>query len=106
MKKSRYDIDRVVNDRWAVWYLPFENNRSKLGCYKIIDLYPGNRTCRFAFRWKVKGTEKTQEELDKQIIDNTIKFFYKGRGYKGNKFYEQQKNNNNNRRNNYNRKKK
>lgn len=83
---KRYKIDRVVNDRWAVWYMGFPNSKSKLGVYRIIDLYPGTRPTRFAFRWKVKGKDKTQEELDAQIINNAIRYFYKGRGgFRGNR---------------------
>lgn len=75
---KRYKLDRIVNDRWAVWYMPFESNkRGKIGVWRIIDLYTGTRPTRFAFQWKVKGKEKTQEQLNNQIIYGTIKNFYK-----------------------------
>ena len=73
-----YKIDRVVDDRWAVWYQEI-NAKGKLGVYKIIDLYPGTRPAKFAVRWKVNG-RKTQEQLDSQIIFNAIKNFYKDSG--------------------------
>jgi len=73
-----YKIDRVVDDRWAVWYQEI-NAKGKLGVYKIIDLYPGTRPAKFAFRWKVNGS-KSQEQLDSQIIFNAIKNFYKNNG--------------------------
>ena len=77
-----YKIDRVVDDRWAVWYQEI-NAKGKLGVYKIIDLYPGTRPAKFAFRWKVNGS-KSQEQLDSQIIFNAIKNFYKSGGFRGN----------------------
>lgn len=78
-----YKIDRVVDDRWAVWYQEI-GKKGKLGVYKIIDLYPGTRPTKFAFRWRVNGS-KTQEQLDEQIINNAIRNFYKnGNGFRGN----------------------
>ena len=72
---KKYKIDRVVEDRWAVWYQEI-NAKGKLGVYKIIDLYPGTRPAKFAFRWKVNGS-KSQEQLDEQIIGNAIRNFYR-----------------------------
>lgn len=72
----KYKFDRVVNDRWAVWYKDITNSRNKLGVWRIIDLYPGTRPTKFAFRWKVKG-DKTQEQLDELIVSGAIRYFYK-----------------------------
>lgn len=72
---KRYKINKVIDDRYAVWYMDFEKDKNKLGIYRVIDLYPGNRDTRFAIRWKVKGKEKTQEQLDEIVIDNAIKKF-------------------------------
>ena len=84
---KRYKIDKVIDERWAVWYMDFPKDKSKLGIWRIIDLYPGTRPTRFAVRWKVKGAEKSQEQLDEQILAGTIKNFYKNNGgFKGTKF--------------------
>lgn len=77
---KRYKIDKVINDRWAIWYMDFPKDKSKLGIWRIIDLYPGTRPTKFAIRWKVKGKEKSQEQLDNQIIEGAIRNFYKTRG--------------------------
>lgn len=77
---KRYKIDKVIKDRWAIWYMDFPKDKSKLGIWRIIDLYPGTKPTRFAVRWKVKGKEKSQEQLDNQIIENAIRNFYKTRG--------------------------
>lgn len=77
---KKYKINKVIDDRYAVWYMDFEKDKNKLGIYRVIDLYPGNRDTRFAIRWKVKGKEKTQEQLDEIIIDNAIKKFGNKRG--------------------------
>ena len=74
---KKYKIDRVMFDRYAVWYMDTPEDKSKLGVWKVIDLYPGTRPTKFAFRWKVKGKDKTQEQLDEQILNNTIKNFNK-----------------------------
>ena len=73
---KKYKIDRVVNERWAVWYMEIPKSRNKLGMYRIIDLYSGTRETRFAPRWKVKG-DKTQEVFDNQLIFRAIRNFYK-----------------------------
>lgn len=87
MMNKRYKIDKVINERWAVWYMEFPKDKSKLGIWRIIDLYPGTRPTRFAIRWKVKGKEKTQEQLDEQIIAGAIKNFYRNNGgFRGTKF--------------------
>lgn len=72
---KKYKIDKIINDRYAVWYMDFEKEKGKLGVYRIVDLYPGNRDTRFAFRWKVKGKDKTQEQLDNMAIEIAIKKF-------------------------------
>lgn len=72
---KRYKINRIVNDRYAVWYMDFKNEKNKLGIYRVIDLFPGTRPTRFAVRWKVKGKDKSQEQLDNMIIDGAIKRF-------------------------------
>lgn len=83
---KRYEIQEVVDGRYAVWYMPFENNRSKYGVWRIIDLYSGTRATKFAFRKKVKGKEKTQEQLDALILGNAIKYFNKKNIFRGTKF--------------------
>lgn len=75
---KRYNIDRVVNGRWAVWYMDIPRSRNKLGVWKIIDLYAGTRPTKFVFRWKVKGN-KTQEVFDEQLIAGGIRSFYKNK---------------------------
>lgn len=81
-----YNIEKVVNGRFAVWYKPTPNDWGKLGVWKIIDLNKGNRKTKFAYRWKVKGHEKTQEQLDEQILGNAIRFFNKKKIYRGTKY--------------------
>lgn len=81
-----YKIEKVVNRRFAVWYKETPNDWGKLGVWKIIDLFPGNRNTKFAYRWKVKGHEKTQEQLDEQILGNAIRFFNKKKIYRGTKY--------------------
>lgn len=79
---KKYKIQEVREDRWAVWYQEI-GSKGKLGVYKIIDLYPGTRPAKFAFRWKVNGS-KSQEQLDEQIISNAIRNFYKSSGFRRN----------------------
>lgn len=86
---KRYNIEKVVYGRWAVWYMEIPKDRSKLGVWKIIDLYSGTRETRFAFRKRVKGTEKTQEQLDEQILMGAIRRFYKKKIYQGTQFENQ-----------------
>lgn len=87
---KRYKIEKVENGRWAVWYMEIPNSKSKLGVWKIIDLFTSTRETRFAFRKRVKGTEKTQEQLDEQILSGAIRRFYRKNIYMGN-HVEQQK---------------
>jgi hypothetical protein len=75
-----YKFDRVVDERWAVWYKEIKRSKNKLGVWRIIDLYSTGKNLKFAFRWKVKGDEKTQEQLDQQIVMGAIRNFYKVRG--------------------------
>ena len=74
---KKYKIDRVINDRYAVWYMNFDEGKNKLGVYRIIDLYKGNRDTRFAIRLKARGKDKNkrQEQLDSLAIDNAIRRF-------------------------------
>lgn len=75
---KRYNIDRIVYDRYAVWYMDIPKSKNKLGVYKIIDLFTGTRPTRYAFRWKVKG-DKPQEIFDNQLISKAIYNFYKNK---------------------------
>ena len=86
MANKKYKIEKVVNGRYAIWYIETPNDRGKLGVWKIIDLYPGTRPTKFAFRWKVKGHDKTQEQLDEQILEKAIRFFNKRKIYRGTKY--------------------
>ena len=83
---NRYNFEKVVNGRFAIWYMETPKSRGKLGVWKIIDLYSGVRNTRFAFRWKVKGKEKTQEQLDEQILSGAIRRFYRRNVYRGNRY--------------------
>ncbi len=81
---KRYNIEQVINNKWAIWYMETPNDKRKLGVWKVIDLTSGTRLTKYAFRLRVKGKEKTQEQLDGQIIANLIKNFYKDtRIYRG-----------------------
>ena len=91
---KKYKFDRLMFDRYAVWYMETPKDRSKLGVWKIIDCYPGTKPTRFAFRWKVKGKEKTQEQLDAQILGNATRNFYKPTNvFRGNRSTEPQNSN-------------
>ena len=70
-----YKFEKVIEDRYAVWYKETPKDKGKLGVWSIIDLYPGTRPTRFAFRWRVRGKEKSQEQLDEQILAGIIKNF-------------------------------
>ncbi len=83
---KKYNIQKVVNNRYAVWYMDTPKDRTKLGVWKIIDLYPGSRPTKFAFRWRVKGKEKTQEQLDEIILGNAIRYFNRKKIYRGNRY--------------------
>ena len=87
---KRYNFEKIINNRYSVWYMNIPNGRGKLGVWKIIDLYSGTRATRFAFRWKVKGKEKTQEQLDAQILMGAVKRFYRRNIYRGNRYEAQQ----------------
>ena len=91
---KKYKFDRLMFDRYAVWYMETPKDRSKLGVWKIIDCYPGTKPTRFAFRWKVKGKDKTQEQLDAQILGNVTRNFYKPTNvFRGNRSTEPQSSN-------------
>ena len=83
---KRYKFEKIINNRYAVWYMETPKDRGKLGVWKVIDLFSGVRTTRYAFRWKVKGHEKTQEQLDEQILIGLIKRFYRKNIYRGNRY--------------------
>lgn len=67
---NKYKFEKLINDRYAVWYKETPKEKGKLGVWKIIDLYFNNKPAKFAFRWKVRGKSKTQEQLDEQILEN------------------------------------
>lgn len=74
---NKYKIEKVMYDRWAVWYMGFEKPQGKkIGVYKIIDLYKNTRETRFAFRYMPRKGQ-TQEQSDNAIISAAIHFFYK-----------------------------
>lgn len=76
---NKYKIDRVMYDRWAVWYKDFEKPEGKkIGVYKIIDLYSGTREARTTFRYLPREGQ-TQEQSDMAIIVNKIHMFYKSK---------------------------
>lgn len=88
---KKYKFDRLMFDRYAVWYMETPKDKSKLGVWKIIDCFPGTRPTKFAFRWKVKGKDKTQEQLDEQILSNATRNFYKPTNvFRGNRSMENQ----------------
>lgn len=74
---KKYRFDRLIFNRYAVWYMETPKDKSKLGVWKIIDCFPGTKPTKFAFRWKVKDKDKTQEQLDEQILNNATKNFCK-----------------------------
>ena len=83
-KTSKFD--RLIFDRYAVWYMEISKDKSKLGVWKIIDCFPGTKPTKFAFRWKAKDKNKIQEQLDEQILNNTTRNFYKSNNiFRGNR---------------------
>ena len=79
-----YKIEKIVNERYAVWYMNFPKKRgNKIGVYRIIDLYSQNRETRFAFRYLPREGQ-TQEQSDDLIISNSIFNFYKKRTFLNN----------------------
>lgn len=81
---NRYKIKEIKDERWAIWYMDFPKRRgSKIGCYKIIDLFKTTREKKFAFRYLPREGQ-TQEESDNLIISYAIKNFYKRKVYMGN----------------------
>jgi len=80
-----YKIDRVVYDRYAVWYKHFDKPEGKkIGVYKILDLYKGNRKAKVAYRYLPRKGQ-SQEQSDNIIISNTIHLFSKSKGgFRGN----------------------
>lgn len=88
---KRYNIEQVINNKWAVWYMETPNDKRKLGVWKVIDLTSGTRLTKYAFRLRVKGKEKTQEQLDEQILSNATRNFYKSTNvFRGNRSMENQ----------------
>lgn len=88
---KKYKFDKLMLDRYAVWYMEIPKDKNKLGVWKIIDCFPGTKPTKFAFRWKVKDKDKTQEQLDKQILNNTTRNFCKSNNiFRGNRSTENQ----------------
>ena len=88
---KKYKFDRLIFDRYAVWYMETPKDKSKLGVWKIIDCFPGTKPTKFAFRWKAKDKNKIQEQLDEQILNNTTRNFYKSNNiFRGNRLTENQ----------------
>ena len=89
---KKYKIEKIVNDRWAVWFMDIENSKNKLGVWRIIDLYSGTRNTRFAFKWKPRENSKRPQFTDDQIITHTIKNFYRDNNiFLGNKYKNKQR---------------
>lgn len=74
---KNYKFEKIMYDRYAVWYMDIPNHKNKLGVWRVIDLYPGTRPTRFAFKWKVRGKDKTQEQLNDIVLNNLTRNFYK-----------------------------
>ena len=72
----KYIFDRVINERYAVWYKEILNKKGVLGAYKVIDLYPGTREKRFVKRYKAKQGQD-QESLDTKAMYAAIRAFKK-----------------------------
>ena len=86
---KKYKFNRLMFDRYAVWYMETPKDKSKLGVWKIIDCFNGNKQNKFAFRWKAKDKNKIQEQLDEQILNNTTRNFYKSNNiFSGNRSTE------------------
>lgn len=88
---KKYKFDRLIFDRYAVWYMEIPKDKNKLGVWKIIDCFPGTKPTKFVFRWKAKDKNKIQEQLDEQILNNTTRNFYKSNNiFRGNRSIENQ----------------
>lgn len=72
---KKYKLQNVINDRYVVSYMETPKDKSKIGVWKIVDVYLASKPTRYAFRWRVKGKDKTQEQLDEQILENAIRGF-------------------------------
>ncbi len=82
---NRYKIQEIIRDRYAVWYMSFSKKKGKrIGCYKVVDLYSGTRTTRFAFRYLPREGQ-TQEQSDNMILTNCIFNFYRKKIFMGNR---------------------
>jgi len=80
---NKYVFKEVLYDRWAVWYKDFNKKKgSKIGVYKIIDLYSGTREKKFAFRY-LPREDQTQEQSDNLILSNATRNFYRKKIYMG-----------------------
>ena len=74
---KKYKLEKIVNDRYTVWYMPFQKKKSsRIGVYKIYDLYKVSKDARFAFRYTAKEGQ-SQAMLDDSIISNVITNFNK-----------------------------
>lgn len=80
----KYQFDRVINDRWSVWYKELPKRGARIGVYKIFDLFAKTRTYRFALRYKPRENQ-TQEASDIAILMNGIHNFYKKKVFMGTK---------------------
>ena len=58
---KKYKFDRLIFDRYAVWYMEISKDKRKLGEWKIIDCFPGTKPTKFAFRWKAKDKNKIKK---------------------------------------------
>ena len=80
---SGYTFDRIVYDRYVIYYKDFKKRKgSKIGVYKILDLWKASRKYKFAFRYKPREGQ-TQEQSDNMILTNCIRNFYKRKIYLG-----------------------
>jgi len=72
---KNYTVDRIVNDRYVVWYMPFQKKKgNKIGVYKIFDLYTSKKNAKFAFRYTAREGQ-SQVMSDESIISTTIASF-------------------------------
>ncbi len=74
----KYKFEKVINDRWSVWYKDIKRRGNKIGVYKVIDLYKGNRTYKYAFRYRPRDGQ-TQEQSDSLILAGLINNYYKNK---------------------------
>lgn len=68
---SKYKIDRVIGERFAVWYKEIKDKKNLLGVYRILDLYSSSKNISFAKRYKARQGQ-TQEAADSIFISKGI----------------------------------